>query len=155
MNNLVHRARSGDADTLGRLLHDFNTEFGTPSPDAEEFAGRLRDLLFSNGLDAFLAEDDEGTATGFALVSSRPTPYFDGPLVQLEELYVLPRFRDRGIGTAMLDAVVEFARSENSEEIHIGVDEIDTDTRRFYERHGFVNIQPGEDFRMLMYLREL
>ena len=25
----------------------------------------------------------------------------------------------------------------------------------FYERHGFVNIQPGEDYRMLLYLREL
>lgn len=146
---------TADTATLGRLLYDFNTEFGAPTPDAEEFAGRLRDQLPSYGMDAFLAEDDQGTATGFALVSSRPTPYFDGPLVQLEELYVLPRLRDQGIGTVMLDAVVEFARSEGSEEIHIGVDEIDTDTRRFYERHGFVNIQPGEDFRMLMYLREL
>ena len=27
--------------------------------------------------------------------------------------------------------------------------EVDTDTRRFYERHGFVNIEAGEDYRML------
>ena len=26
------------------------------------------------------------------------------------------------------------------------------DTRRFYERHGFANIEPGEDYRMLCYI---
>ncbi len=35
------------------------------------------------------------------------------------------------------------------------VEVIDHDTRRFYERHGFVNIEPGEDYRVLCYLREL
>jgi hypothetical protein len=29
------------------------------------------------------------------------------------------------------------------------------DTRRFYECHGFADIQPGKDHRMLCYLREL
>ena len=36
--------------------------------------------------------------------------------------------------------------------MHIGVDEVDTDTRRFYERHGFVNIEEGVDYRMLYYV---
>ncbi|WP_425441223.1 hypothetical protein [Ruania alba] len=31
----------------------------------------------------------------------------------------------------------------------------DADTRRFYERHGFMNIEPGRDYRMLCYVREL
>ena len=39
--------------------------------------------------------------------------------------------------------------------MHIGVDEVDTDTRRFYECHGFVNILPGTDYRMLFYEIEL
>ena len=30
-----------------------------------------------------------------------------------------------------------------------------TDIIALYERHGFVNIEPGEDYRMLCYLREL
>jgi hypothetical protein len=39
--------------------------------------------------------------------------------------------------------------------MHINVDEEDTDTRRFYERHGFRNMLPGSDYRMLFYEREL
>lgn len=31
--------------------------------------------------------------------------------------------------------------------------EVDTDARRFYERHGFTNIEAG--LRMLLYIREL
>lgn len=155
MDHVIRRAEAADAETLGTLLHDFNTEFGTPTPSAAEFTERLRTQIADARLVAFLAEDGAGRATGFALLSLRATPYFDGPLVQLEELYVLPDLRDRGIGTSLLDAVTGFARAEGSQEVHIGVDEIDTDTRRFYERHDFVNIQPGEDYRMLMYLREL
>ena len=92
---------------------------------------------------------------GFALLTLRPTPYFDGPLAQLEELYVVPRLRGQGLGTALLDAAIGLVRTRDAGEMHINVDEIDTDTRRFYERHGFVNIEPGEDYRMLCYLREL
>ena len=36
--------------------------------------------------------------------------------------------------------------------MHINVDEVDADTRRFYERHGFVNIEEGADYRMLCYI---
>jgi len=47
------------------------------------------------------------------------------------------------------------ARSTRAIEVHIDVDEADTDTRRFYERLGFVNVEPGTDWRMLFYILEL
>lgn len=59
------------------------------------------------------------------------------------------------VGTVLLQEVDARLRGVGCGEIHINVDEIDHDTRRFYERHGFVNIQPGENYRMLCYLREL
>ena len=51
-----------------------------------------------------LAGDDE--PVGFALLTLRPTPYFDGPLAQLEELYVRPHLRNQGLGTALLEAAI-------------------------------------------------
>ena len=73
----------------------------------------------------------------------------------LDELYVVPRLRDRGIGTALLTAVVDEVVARGGGELHINVDEVDSDARRFYERHGWVNIEPGADHRMLLYIREL
>ena len=54
-----------------------------------------------------------------------------------------------------LDRSLGWARALGAGEMHINVDEIDVDTRRFYERHGFVNIEPGTDYRMLCYLQAL
>lgn len=150
----VRLATPADAAVVGRLLFDFNTEFEAPTPSADEFASRFTDLLARDDVLVVLAEDG-GVATGFGYLTLRPTPYGDGPLAQLEELYVVPDLRDGGIGTAILTRAVDEVLARDAIEVHINVDEVDTDTRRFYERHGFVNIEPGQDYRMLCYLREL
>lgn len=136
------------------MLHEFNVEFETETPDAAYFGVRFADLLARDDVFVVLAEGDDATATGFGYLTLRPTPYADGPLAQLEELYVVPTLRDRGIGTRIIQAAVAEARRRGAVEMHINVDEVDTDTRRFYERHGFTNISPGFDYRMLCYLQE-
>jgi GNAT superfamily N-acetyltransferase len=147
----VRRATPDDAAVLGRLLWDFNTEFETETDDADVLAARFARLLALDEIVAVLAERD-GTAVGFALLSLRPAIWFDGPVSQLEELYVVPELRDRGIGTEILDLSRRLVRVLGSPEMHIGVDEVDVDTRRFYERHGFRNIEQGVDYRMLLYI---
>lgn len=149
----VRRAEPTDAAVVGRLLHDFNTEFETPTPSAADFAARFATLLARDDV-VVLLSGPAGAETGFAFLTTRPTPYYAGPLAQLEELYVVPSLRDGGIGTALLAASVDAVRAAGAEEMHIGVDEVDTDTRRFYERHGFVNIETVADGRMLLYTRE-
>ncbi|MCP3420174.1 GNAT family N-acetyltransferase [Nocardioides pinisoli] len=147
----VRRATAEDAAVLGRLLWDFNTEFDTETDDADVLARRFVRLLGLDGVLAVLAEDD-GTAVGFALVTLRPAIWFDGPVSQLEELYVVPDLRSGGIGTQVLDLCRSLVRELGSPEMHINVDEVDVDTRRFYERHGFRNIEDGTDYRMLCYI---
>ncbi len=55
----VRRATAADADVVGRLLFDFNTEFETPTPSAEEFAERFGELLDRDDVVVLLS----GTAT--------------------------------------------------------------------------------------------
>ena len=148
----VRRATAADAAVLGRLLWDFNTEFETETDDADVLAVRFGRLLPLKEIVAVLAEDDDGTAVGFAFLSLRPAIWFDGPVSQLEELYVVPALRSQGIGTQLLDLSRRLVRDLGSPEMHINVDEVDVDTRRFYERHGYVNIEDGEDYRMLCYI---
>lgn len=139
------------------MLHDFNSEFGTATPDATGLAARFAPLLGRDDQLVLLAEPEGGGgAVGFAYVTFRSTPYFDGPLAQLEELYVRPDVRDRGVGSALMQRVLDVARERGTGEMHINVDEGDADTRRFYEqRFGFSNLLPGTEERMLFYEREL
>ncbi|WP_408897381.1 GNAT family N-acetyltransferase [Nocardioides sp. R1-1] len=149
-------ATPADAFVVGGMLFDFNTEFEVPTPSAADFGDRFTALLARPDVLVVLAEDPaSGAATGFGYLTLRPTPYGDGPLAQLEELYVVPDLRDRGIGTALLTHAVAEVERRGAIEMLINVDEVDVDTRRFYERHGFTNIEPGAECRMLCYLRDL
>lgn len=150
----IIQATPHHAQIVGGMLYDFNTEFASPTPSAETFTQRFQKLLIRDDVLVLLA-DSVDQPTGFAFVTYRPTPYCDGPLAHLEELYVRPELRDRGIGTKLLDEAIRRATAAECCEFSIGVDEVDRDTRRFYERHGFSNFETGTDTRMLLYQREL
>jgi GNAT superfamily N-acetyltransferase len=147
----IRRAGSSDAATLARLLHDFNTEFDTETDSQPVLETRFARILTDDRVLALLASH-RSQDTGFALITLRPAIWFDGPVATLDELYVVPGRRDQGIGTALLMRACRLLRERGCPEMHINVDEVDADTRRFYERHGFVNTEPGADYRMLCYV---
>lgn len=149
----VTRASSRDAHVVASLLTAFNTEFATWVPPLEDLERRFAALLERADVLVLLADPPE--ATGFALVTFRPSPYYDGPIASLDELYVVPARRGGGLGTQLFDALLAEARHRHCGEVQINVDEQDRDTRRFYEAHGFVNHEPGSDERMLCYIQDL
>ena len=147
----VRIATPDDAEVLGRMLADFNREFDAEGQDASLFASRLVSLLGRDDLIALLVGPQE-EPVGFALVTFRPTPYADGPLGQLEELYVAPARRSEGAGSALIEALMAEAARREAHEVLINVDADDTDARRFYERHGFTCLDPDSGSEMLCYL---
>lgn len=154
MSSDVVLAALEDAPTLTSLQIAFDAEFDSPTPAYDVLLARYRTVLADQDGFAIIAWDGDDP-TGFALVTMRPTIYCDGPLAVLDELYITPALRDQGIGTTILHRVLVEIRERSGGEVHINVDEVDTDTRRFYERHGFVNIEPGTDYRMPCYVQEL
>ena len=145
-------ATADDADGVARLLHDFNSEFGSPSPGAEVLAARLRVLLAGDETTAILV----GTpAVAVAVVTLRPNVWYAGQVALLDELYVVPRLRGRGIGSAIVEQLVSTARARGVDLIEINVDEGDVDAQRFYERHGFSSTEPGSTERAFYYSQEL
>ena len=147
-------ATPAQAEAVGRLLWDFNTEFEAETPSAAVLTQRFARLLARDDV-LVLLSDSADDPTGFAMLTFRPTPYCDGPLAYLEELYVRPALRAQGIGTRLLAFALDDARHRGCCEMHIGVDAIDTGARRFYERHGFSNLEPDTKTQMLLYLAQL
>jgi GNAT superfamily N-acetyltransferase len=145
-------ATPDDADEVARLLHDFNTEYDTPSPGVAVLAPRLRELLAGHATCAILA----GTPpVGVALVTLRPNVWYAGQVALLDELYVVPALRSQGIGSALVDHLMSLAKSRGVDLVEINVDEGDVDAQRFYERHGFSATEPGSTERAFYYTQEL
>ncbi len=145
-------ATVADAATVARLLDAFNLEYDTPTPGSTVLTTRLRRLLAGGEVIALLAGDP---AVAVALLTLRPNVWHAGPVALLDELYVAPQMRGRGLGSALLTAAEAVTRERGGELLEINVDGVDTDARRFYERHGYTNTEPSQDQPVLYYYREL
>lgn len=151
-NCTPRRAGPADAVEVATLLDAFNREFATPTPGVGVLADRLERLLAGDELVAVLA----GTpAVGLALLSIRPSVWYDGPVAVLDELYVRPGLRGHGTGGVLVGAVGDLLRERGVELLEVNVDGEDIDARRFYEAHGFSNSEPGQSDPLLYYYLEL
>lgn len=138
--------------SVAGLLDAFNREYDTPTPGKAVLAARLGRLVAGGDVVALLTGDP---AVAVALLTLRPNVWYDGPVALLDELYVAPEVRGRGLGSALLAAAEALTRQHGGELLEINVDGGDTGARRFYERHGYVNNEPGENQPLLYYYREL
>ncbi len=75
----------------------------------------------------------------------------------LTSLWVDPRIRGSGVGSALIDAVVAWARGQGLSQIRLWVTELNQVAQALYERHGFTRTgavqpvcpdEPGIEFEM-------
>ncbi len=148
----VRLATAADADDLAALLHDFNTEFETPTPGAGVLSQRLGALLGGSSTFAMLCG---ASPIGFGLVTLRPNVWFVGLVGIIDELYVEPSSRGHGIGTALMAGIERECRARSVEYVEINVDAGDDGARRFYERLGYAGVDPDTGEPAFYYAREL
>jgi ribosomal protein S18 acetylase RimI-like enzyme len=138
----VRPAGSGDAAEIGRLLHDFNTEFGDYTPGPEAVAKRIGELLESGDVTVLLGGDGPD---GLALLRFRPSLWSQTLDCYLEELYVVPDRRGQGLGQALMEAAMNLARERGAAHMELGTAETDTAARALYEKLGFDNHEGKPD----------
>ena len=150
---MVRRAGPADAETIGRLVHDFNTEYGEETPGAAKLAERARELLAGDDTAALLAGE---APDGFAVMRFRASLYTDDLECYLAELYVVPERRGQGIGRALMDEVFAVAREKGARHIELNTSHDDVAARALYEKLGFTNREGKPDGPVMYYYeREL
>ena len=138
----------------------FSVALGTPS-DSEECARLLVDQLREHGIAAspdpltrllqtattdmargflMLARDD-GRVVGVAYVATILSAEHCGPVAWLEELYVPPDCRHRGIGTALVTAVLERAKETGIVAVDLEIDASHERVTSLYQRLGFRRLE--------------
>ncbi len=114
----VRPPREGDEEALARLIlrfYSLNEEFDPAwslAGDAEEKAAAVARGYVSGGEGLVLVAEVEGRLAGYVKAVKREYPLLGNPLMLvIEELYVLPQFRGRGIGRVLIAEVERAARS--------------------------------------------
>jgi ribosomal protein S18 acetylase RimI-like enzyme len=138
----VRMAQTRDAPAVAQLLHDFNEEFGDPTPGPAWLARRIRELLTAGELTVLLIGEPPN---GLAVLRFRPAIFSAALECYLAELYVAPGRRGRGLGRELLQAAIAHARRHGAAYMELGTSEADVAARGLYESLGFSNREGKPD----------
>jgi GNAT superfamily N-acetyltransferase len=132
----IRRAGRSDLDAAARLFTDYLRfyEKATPEADARVFIGeRLakQDSIF------YLAESD-GVALGFTQLYPAFASLSLAPSWILNDLYVDPSARGRGVGEALMDAARGLALSSGAAELMLQTARTNATAQRLYEKLGWI-----------------
>ena len=116
-----------------------------PTPGKAALATRLGRLLASGDVVALLTGDP---AVAVALLTLRPNVWYDGPVALLDELFVSPEVRGRGLGSALLAAAEEVTRWRGGELLEINVDRDDTGERVCPGDSAAVTVESGSSLAL-------
>jgi GNAT superfamily N-acetyltransferase len=146
---MLEIAAAGESDwpdvvrLVGRLLAELEDSPG-------EFAGldargALRSLESAGrAFQAFVAREGPGEPVGVLTLTETFALYAGGRYGVIDELYVAPECRARGVGRALLDAALSFGRARGWRRIDVTAPPGPKWERtvRFYESQGFVFTGP-------------
>ena len=152
----VRRAGPDDAEVVGQLLHDFNTEFDDVTPGPTALAERVRELLAAGETTILLGSLGGSESHGLVVLRFRPSIWTRGLECYVAEMYVIPDRRGEGLGRALMEEAIELARREGADYMDLGTSEDDVAARALYESLGITNRERLPDGpTMYVYEREL
>ena len=130
----VRRAGPDDFAAVAAMWREFAHELPPPvhagPVDEEKELGEIAEILRSHV--AFVAEDEDGAPVGFALFRLQ-----SATLATLSDIYVQPRARRSGAGSALARAGVAAVSELGVEHLDLTVDVSNRVARSLYGRWGF------------------
>lgn len=135
----VKRAALDDLGILVDLAMRQLTEHAVTLTSDQVSAG-IRPVLADPERGLFLIAWREETPVGFAYLAFVWSLEHTGWASWLEELYVLPEHRQRGVGQGLLTAASDAARTRGCVAVDLEVDEVHQRAEHLYYRNGFVRL---------------
>src|SRR5687768_4225572 len=120
---LTRLARPGDGDAVSRLLRGVHAAFGEEPPDA----GRLRSLVDealagTSAIEFLVATTPDGEMVGLLSLGFLPTTLEARAFAYLDDLFVVPEHRGRGVARSLLQAARARALERGAIEIRLAAD---------------------------------
>jgi GNAT superfamily N-acetyltransferase len=144
----IRRARPPDVPTIVELIRSLAV-YERLADECRPDADLLSQHLFGQHpvIEVLIAET-EGAAAGFALFFHNYSTFLTKPGLYLEDLFVKPELRGRGIGRALLARLAELAVSRGCGRLEWSVLKWNEPAIGFYERLGAVRLDDWSVYRL-------
>lgn len=130
---VVRRASRADMPAILDLIRELAEFEKLPPPDGAGYARLLQDL--GRRFDAFVAVED-GRAVAYAIVYETYSSFAAKPVLWLEDVYVTPSHRRRGVGKALLAEVQREAARRGCVRVAWAVLDWNVEAQRMYDALG-------------------
>ncbi len=130
-------ATASDLEAVLALHRDFFAEDGYAFAE-EESRRNLARLLAEPGLGRVFVLEEGGRVAGYLVLTFGFSLEFGGRDALVDELYVAPGHRGRGLGTRALAAAEAACRELGIRIVHLVVERHKTGVRELYRRLGYV-----------------
>lgn len=127
-----------DITQLSELLKELFSIEEEFEPDTEKQRRGLRLILEQPAMGRILVARLDGVIVGMVSVLFSISTAEGERVVILEDMVVRGTFRQKGVGSALLQFALEHARAEKCARITLLTDKTNEGAIRFYHRHGFV-----------------
>ena len=136
MSTALHLARPEDLDRLLPLVEAFHSEEGIVQEDDERVAA-LMPLLDGSPLGAIYLIGPTRAPVGYIIITFGWSVEFGGMDGFVDEIYIRPAVRGRGIATEVLLDLPKALAGAGLTALHLEVDRTNEATQRLYLRTGF------------------
>lgn len=145
MSTALHLARPDDLERLVPLVEAFHSEEGIVLEDEDRCAALLP-LLDGTPLGAIYLIGPTRAPVGYIVITFGWSVEMGGMDAFVDELYIRPKVRGRGMGSDALTALAEALGDAGVRAFHLEVNRDNDHARRFYERSGF---HPRESYMLM------
>ena len=129
-----------DRDDVLDLVEAYHRQEEIRRHSREVLQGILNDLLEHRDRGRVLVARDGKQVVGYAFVLRRPSFEWASDIAVVDELFVLGRARERGLGRRMLAFIEEYAASEGLPTITLDVSKQNVAAQEFYRAIGFTRV---------------
>jgi ribosomal protein S18 acetylase RimI-like enzyme len=137
---MIRQAVPTDLGNLLDLLENQFNENQIPF-EAESQIAALSYFLAHKELGLVLIALEEDQAVGFAVITLTWTLEHGGKSAWVDELFVLPEYRNEGLGSTLLEGVLEAARNLGCRAVDLEVVVDQSRAERLYQRYGFRKLE--------------
>jgi GNAT superfamily N-acetyltransferase len=149
----IRPAGRPDAGTLHRLIRELAVYERLEHEVVGSAEGLAEHLTTEGGdcrplVEALLAEDADGAPLGFALTYATYSTFLGRPGIHIEDLFVVPEARGRGVGGALLKAVAALAVERGAGRLEWDVLDWNEPALGFYRRLGGRPVEGWTGYRL-------
>jgi GNAT superfamily N-acetyltransferase len=142
----VRVAAVRDAPAVARAIEQLLVELGGERPSAAELEAAARELIADPDAGAVLVAVAGGEVVGVLAASWQQAIHVPGRYATIQDLWVLPAWRSKAIGSDLVEGLRRLAREQRVSRIEVGLPRESFErigaTEAFYRVNGFEHLGP-------------